>query len=379
MFKISKFSSMSTIQLINMTNKKKKVLFVAELLNGRGGMENVTRQVIDLLNKDENISAGLYIIHNRQVEQSSAWSDNAVWGTSVQRVRNPKLSQLIHIYRLRKFIRKAGIDHVIALNTVPCFIARKAINLAGKRATLSSWMHLPPKARYRPHYLLLADHHYAISEGIKQQLIQLGVESDRIDTVYNPVTPTDIVLPRPETMKLLYVGRVHFEEQKQLKDLFDALTLLNVPWSLDIVGDGADRERCQKYAERCGIHEKIRWHGWQPHSWEYIAHNIKSVTALVLTSNHEGFPLVLLEAMSRGVFCISSDCVSGPSEIIIDGLNGHLYETNKPSHLARVLTNLGQKNDLPSQQVIKESIAAFYEDFYMNKFKKILQRVSGSK
>lgn len=363
-----------------MTIKQKKVLFVVELLNGRGGMENVTRQLIDLLNDDHDFSAGLFIIQSSEAGQSSAWSDNSIWGSSKQLCRNPKITRLMHILRLRKFLKKFAVDHVIALNTIPCFIARKAINLSGHRATLSTWMHLPPKARYRPQYLLLADHHFAISSGIKEQLIELGVQRERVDTIYNPVKPTDEVISRSDALKLLYVGRVHFEEQKQLKDLFDALRMLALPWSLDIVGDGADRERCEAYATSYGINDKIRWHGWQDNSWDYISHNIKSVTALVLTSNHEGFPLVLLEAMSRGIYCISSDCVSGPSEIIKDGVNGRLYKTNTPSQLADILTGLGTNTDLPEPSVIKNSIVTFYVDHYMENFKKVLQhRLQGFK
>ncbi len=51
----------------------------------------------------------------------------------------------------------------------------------------------------------------------------------------------------------------------------------------------------------------------------------KNVTALLLTSAFEGFPMTLLEAMSYGIPCISSDCMSGPRDMIKPGLNGELY------------------------------------------------------
>lgn len=353
-------------------NNPKKILFIVEMLNGRGGMENVTCQLINMLNLEEHISAGLFIINYHSGSESDSWMKDIVWGSSTDVMRNPKVTRLFHTLRLAWFLKKNKPEHIIALNTVPCLIAHRAISLSGQKITLSSWMHLPPKYRYRPRYLTLANHHFAISEGIKQQLIELGAKDRSIDVVFNPVKRSDSVIPRSEKMKFLYVGRVHFEDQKQLKDLFDAVSQLDFDWSLDIVGDGPDSDHCKKYTVDKNISDKVFWHGWQDDSWDYVEKNIKSVTCLLLTSNNEGFPLVLLEAISRGVYCISSDCISGPSEIIKSGVNGQLYQTNNSDQLAEVLKNLNEKGITSSQDVIKDSVSNFYESSYIERFKKII-------
>ncbi|WP_170684982.1 glycosyltransferase, partial [Escherichia coli] len=68
------------------------------------------------------------------------------------------------------------------------------------------------------------------------------------------------------------------------------------------------------------------WHGCQKHPWKVVRQDIKKVSALLLTSSFEGFPMTLLESMSWGIPCISADCVSGPGDIIQPDVNGHLYQ-----------------------------------------------------
>lgn len=350
----------------------KKILFVSETLHGHGGMENVTRQVINLINNDNAYSAGLFLLDSRQEIASESWLDGLVWGQSSSVTRNPKIARFVHILRLARFIRQHKPDVVIALNTIPCMLARKALSLSGRKAMLYSWMHLPPKNRYRPHYLLMADAHLAISAEIKSQLVELGAEPDLIHVVFNPVKAVPLVVARPANTRFLYVGRVHLEDQKQLKDLFDALQQVQGSWTLDIVGDGYDRQRCEDYAQQLGIAGNLQWHGWQPNAWQYIETHIKEVTALVLTSNHEGFPLILLEAMARGIFCVSSDCISGPSEIILPGVNGLLYPVNQVGQLAEILQGIAGGRALPAAQEIKQSLAAFYEAHYMERLERII-------
>lgn len=355
-----------------MMQKHMKILFVSETLHGHGGMENVTRQVIHLFNSGSVFRAGLYLLDSRIEIASESWLEGLVWGQSSKFTRNPKISQFIHVLRLAYFIRQHKPDYVVALNTIPCMLARKALTLSGHKAALYSWMHLPPKNRYRPHYLLQADAHLAISAEIKSQLIELGAKPDSVHVIFNPVKPVSLVIPRPAVARFLYVGRVHFEDQKQLKDLFDALLRVQGEWTLDIVGDGDDRPQCEDYVQQLGIASHVQWHGWQHNAWEYIESHIKQVTALVLTSNHEGFPLILLEAIARGIFCVSSDCISGPSEIISLDINGLLYPVNQVEKLAEILQMIVDGRPLPDAQEIKDSLATFYESHYMERLERII-------
>lgn len=356
--------------------RKQRIVMVTDLMAGRGGMENVTGQLITALNAEPGTEAGLFIINSGEESHSRAWTANAVLAESVCTLRNKKIKNLIHTLRMAAFFRRYQPDHVLTLNTIPCLMTRRAITLSGRKIVLSSWMHLPPRERYRPHYLLRADHHFAISNQIKEQLVELGARATDVDVIYNPIKRNDTVIGRPQALKFLYIGRVHYQRQKQLKDLFDALQQLDAPWTLEIVGDGEDLTQCQHYVTQLGIQDRITWHGWQENAWEYVIRHIRQVTCLVMTSNFEGFPLILLEAMSRGVYCVSSDCISGPAEIIQNGINGQLYPTHDSMALAAILNAMSGDFYFPDHQAIKASITGFYEENYMKHLMSVFNRLT---
>lgn len=355
-------------------SKKIKILFVVDMLSGRGGMENVTRQLILQLNADPRYSAGLFILNDGSRYASDAWREGIVWGQSHKVTGNHKISRLFHILQLALFMRINRPDRIIVLNTIPCLVASRALKISAVKAKLSTWMHLPPRDRYRPQYLLRAEQHFAISRDIAEQFLTLGAASESIDIVFNPVKKNAAVISRPKKLKLLYVGRVHLTDQKNLKELFEAVSLLDIPWSLDIVGDGDDLAQCKSYVATLGLQQNITWHGWQENPWQYIEDNIQETSCLVLTSTQEGLPLVLLEAMSRGIYCVSSNCISGPSDIIVSGVNGYLYKPGNILELVSKLTAIGSGEALPEHTVIKNSICDFYEEAYMSRFKRFLEK-----
>lgn len=98
-------------------------------------------------------------------------------------------------------------------------------------------------------------------------------------------------------------------------------------WTWDIYGDGLEREKLQQMIINAGLQGKMQLMG---HS-DRVDTVYSSYSILSMTSRHEGFPMVLLEASSHSMPMISFDCKCGPSEIIEDGCNGFLieqYDTN---------------------------------------------------
>jgi UDP-D-galactose:(glucosyl)LPS alpha-1,6-D-galactosyltransferase len=90
--------------------------------------------------------------------------------------------------------------------------------------------------------------------------------------------------------------------------------------------------------------------------------------AIVLTSKYEGLPMVLNEAISMGIPVVSSNCETGPDDII-NRNNGLIYNLESTADLVRCLNLMAlKKNNFKNIMQIKESINKFYSDVFFNNF-----------
>lgn len=84
-------------------------------------------------------------------------------------------------------------------------------------------------------------------------------------------------------------------------------------YELHFLGDGADLEKYQNLAAELGVADKVKFLGKHPRPLEYV----RTCRAFVLTSHYEGMPNALIEAMSSGMPCISTDCLGGGAAALI--------------------------------------------------------------
>lgn len=106
-----------------------------------------------------------------------------------------------------------------------------------------------------------------------------------------------------------------------------------IDWHLSIVGDGPERSALEKEAFNLGVIDRVHFLG---HLKDF-ASILGESEIFVLPSYHEGFPNALLEAMSVPLACVSSDCVAGPSDIIVQGVNGLLVKPGDVEELAKAI------------------------------------------
>ena len=144
-----------------------------------------------------------------------------------------------------------------------------------------------------------------------------------VRVVPNPVTCYPETLPTAprEEGRILCVGRL--TAQKRFDRLVDAFSLIaarHPSWHIDIFGDGEERESLQQQIAALGLEQRVRL---LPPTHDIYAEYQRS-QLLVLSSDFEGFGLVVTEAMSCGLPVVATDCPYGPSEIIEDGVDGLL-------------------------------------------------------
>lgn len=186
-------------------------------------------------------------------------------------------------------------------------------------------------------WLKSADGAMAISHGIKKMVLQCNPELN-VELVFNPINLGDrkLIINNSETPIFIYVGRLE-DRQKNLSLLIDALAdVSEFSWELKVFGDGPSGDKIKKYANSKNINNKITWYGFVEDPFE----KVDKATCLILTSRFEGFPLVLVEAIERGLPVVASDCPTGPSDIVIQNVNGCLFKSEDKLALVKILKDI---------------------------------------
>ncbi len=117
----------------------------------------------------------------------------------------------------------------------------------------------------------------------------------------------------------------------------------NPKWGLKIVGEGTTgRKFLEEKAKKLNLGEKVKFTGYQSNIKEILSNS----EIFILSSRFEGLPMVLLEAMSQGVACISYDCISGPSDIITHDHDGLLVEDQNIEAMVTELDRLMKDDSL---------------------------------
>lgn len=342
------------------------ILFIIPDYSGTGGAETVINTVCTEL-KNRKINYFVYIAAKRKMKSeptNSNWLKNIKYSRVYFNLKIKKINEYFHSLKIKKIIKTENIDKIITVDGKGISLARKAIGKNNKNITLFSWAHITTQKVKGNNLFKQADHHITISKKISDQIEKLGINKKNITTVYNPIYPQGSTIAF-NSNNLLFMGRLR-ESHKQVSTIFSALSKVSGEWILHIVGDGPDAERYKNQVKELGIEDKVIFHGFLENPWGYIKKNIDGIGALLLSSKIEGFPMVLCEAMSYGIYCISSDCETGPNEIIVNGINGQLFDVGDDRSLSFHIKNIIDNNINIDPEKIKDSIAHLYTENYMN-------------
>ena len=184
----------------------------------------------------------------------------------------------------------------------------------------------------------LASKIVTVSEFDRQLAIKAGIASgERIVTVHNgmpDVAPKLRAQPGGPAPRLVMVAR--FGPQKDHATLLRALVgLQDFPWTLDLIGNGPLMSQMQALTAALGISERVRFHGQRLDVEQILAQS----QAFLLTTNWEGFPRSILEAMRAGLPVVASS-VGGIGEAIQDGETGYLVPRGNVDVLRHRLAGL---------------------------------------
>ncbi len=222
----------------------------------------------------------------------------------------------------------------------------------------------------------------AVSNGVADDLaLTAGLPRERIITVYNPIVSAKLLerakmplnhawLGSDSPPVILGVGSLN--EKKDFPTLLRAFERVREQRAvrLLILGEGEEHVSLTRLAEELGVADDVSLPGFAVNPYAYMAR----AAVFVLSSIYEGLPTVLIEALACGCPAVSTDCPSGPAEILQSGCYGPLVAVGDDRALAQAI--LGVLENPPNPEWLRRRAAEFSVERGSERYLEILLEAS---
>ncbi|MBU9712943.1 glycosyltransferase [Evansella tamaricis] len=367
--------------------KKVKILFYIYQM-GAGGAARTLLNIINNLDRSKFIPVLVTLNFDGSYEKEV--KEDVVF------IKLPTKRLSKSIFQLSKIIRDEQIDIVFStiprVNTIAIVanklsfskaknVIREADNLGGTWKT--NLQLLGFGLVYK-----LSSQIVSLSEGVKDNLIKrYKIKPKDIEVIYNPVDVESItekissgrMNPEDEnlfdTTDKIIITAGRLVEQKDQKTLLSAFAKVNqeIPSRLIILGEGPLEDKLKQQAKELNVFERVHFIGFKNNPYIYF----QNADLFVLSSIHEGFSHVIAEALATGTPVVSTDCLSGPSEVLNKGEYGDLCEVGNIEEMAEKMTGVLslEENNLEkriamgytrAQHFDAKKIVKEYESIFLN-------------
>lgn len=179
-----------------------------------------------------------------------------------------------------------------------------------------------------------------VAEAIKEDIQHLGIATKRCEVIYNPFDVAKIqhlaqaYTPKVSPPYLLHVGSFH--PRKRHDRLLRAYQQSGVSTPLVLMGQGDYQAQIEAQIAALGLQQQVMIHPFEANPYPYI----QAASALLLSSDQEGLPTVLIEALICGTPIVSVDCPSGPAEILTEDLRPFLVVMEDEKAFAQAIVQV---------------------------------------
>lgn len=295
---------------------------------GRGGAERV---VSILSNRFAELGHEVVVatqwISEKEYPLSASVRRISVGLTEEDENKNRIQKAFCRLFRLRSSITKEKPDLVVSFCCKANF--RSAFSLLGKKIPLLVSVRNNPEEDYKPHKWITAWMEHKASGCVFQTPDAQAYFSPKLQAksriIYNPIDESYLTLQKEKRLKdedrvkeIVTVGRI--TEQKNQLLLLKAFTFIadKYPeYRLKIYGDVESPrvyEALQQYVEEQKLQDRVLFMG----TVDSVREEIYNASLFVLSSDYEGMPNALIEAMAMGLPCISTDCPCGGARMLIE-------------------------------------------------------------
>ena len=325
---------------------KKNIGFLIMNFNNGGGTEHVTAIIANELAK-RNYNITIFSCQQGKNNKFDINDNINICSLSGERFLNPLLRKLNVYYCLKKEIKRRNINTIIAVD-IALYLYLIPIQIRYKIKCIA-WEHFNCTIRLSrlteiSRYLAskLANCIVVLTKGDLDNYKIRFKNIKRIEYIYNPIFFDFEKVSTSNEKRVIAVGRL--SREKGFDMLIDAWKIVEQndnEWKLDIFGTGKLENTLKKQIEFNNL-KRCKLCGYSNN----IEEEYRKSSLFVLPSRFEGFGLVVLEALSKGIPVVCFKCPGGISEIIQDNVNGIFVEQGNINELAKKILLLIHNNDL---------------------------------
>jgi len=360
---------------------RKVILFVMHELVA-GGAERVVVNLANNLDR-EKFEVHICLFNKKGWLLELLKDDVIIHDLKTPRVSRGAIKFTFFLLSLKPHFVFSSIDHVNLLISVQIkvlklflrntqFIARE-VNIPSIRA---KYEQLGKQDYFYSKTINQYDYVIAQSNYMKEDIVKsYNIEASKITVVSNPLdignikrsikNITDEKLYSSGKTNLLAIG--YLRPQKGFDLLLQAVPYLDEGIHLNILGDGAEKDKLEQQIKQLKIEDKVTMLGVDENPYKFM----KQSDMVVLSSLYEGFPNVILEANACGKFVVAFECPGVSSEIIQDNINGTLVESGNIKALADAInehskvTHNEEKISKTTDRYQVENIVKVYENLLL--------------
>ena len=222
----------------------------------------------------------------------------------------------------------------------------------------------------------------SVSSGIKEDILKIiSMEKNKLQVIYNPINNNSIHYKKSQNERIKLFGNLKYNivSTGSLKKSKDYITLINavnflinrnIEINLNIIGEGEEKENLDKLIKKNNLSQNIKLLGYIKDPFPYLV----NADLYVNSSIYDGLPLSMIEALVSKIPIVSTDCDSGPREILKNGKYGILVPIKDYKSLAfeieNVLTkkiSIGKVTEEDMLLYDSKEISKKYINFFFNK------------
>jgi glycosyltransferase involved in cell wall biosynthesis len=339
-------------------SNKKRILFIIDSL-AAGGAEKVVLTLartmvqsghhVTIISVDNKIEYDIDFsadVHTLNFEKSRIEPTYYKYANRLRRLiskleadHGPFDLTTVHLQKAHRLTAKAGIKKAY-------FCIHSTVSQGSLAGRIGLRLYLK---RRRLKKLLDGKNIITVSKGIAQDLLEVvRIKPKSIRTIYNPVDfdlirrQADETNPYKNEDYIIHVGRLTPSKRHDI--LLQAYAKSGIAQKLLLLGDGPLKESIQQLAHELGIAEKVIFAGFHTNPYP----TIKDAKLSVLTSDYEGLPTVLIESLALHVPVLSTDCPSGPREILTGNLAKYLVSQDIQTIAKYMYESMSGETTFPS-------------------------------